>query len=230
MYRVKEIFATLQGEGHHTGTAAVFVRFVGCNMWSGRSETRLADAENNRAACALWCDTDFVGGTSMSLGELMTQVDRVARDAGMAGAQHLVVFTGGEPLLQLDVALLDSLREWSPTALLAIETNGRTTLESEVAERLDWVCVSPKGAPDQLVVREGDELKLVWPAYSPEVFTPEKSGLRFTHWYLQPEAAAESEVGESQLQPDVMAKAADYCIGHPTWRLSIQTHKIINLP
>ena len=214
-YTVKEIFYTLQGEGAQTGRAAVFCRFSGCNLWSGREEDR------SRAVCQ-FCDTDFVGtgpdgGKFRSAIELADAVDRcwggghVASTNGDASRKY-VVCTGGEPLLQVDEALIDALH--SRGFEVAVETNGTRPAPPS----LDWVCVSPKaGAP--LVQTSGNELKLVYPQ---ENAPPEKfERLDFRHFFLQPmdgpETARNTEL------------AIDYCLRHPRWRLSIQTHKLVGI-
>ncbi|HET7615186.1 MAG TPA: 7-carboxy-7-deazaguanine synthase [Gemmatimonadaceae bacterium] len=225
-YTVKEIFYTLQGEGAQAGRAAVFCRFSGCNLWSGREEDR------SRAVCK-FCDTDFVGigpdgGRFKSAGELAAAVDRcwaggVARTDSSEGpdgqaefsdrdARKYVVCTGGEPLLQLDENLIAALHEHGFE--VAVETNGTRP----APRSLDWVCVSPKaGAP--LVQTNGNELKLVYP--QPDA-PPEKfAHLDFQHFFLQPMDG-----------PDVSANtelAIDYCLRHPRWRLSIQTHKLVGI-
>jgi 7-carboxy-7-deazaguanine synthase len=208
-YAVKEIFASLQGEGAMVGRAAVFCRFAGCNLWSGREEDR-ADA-----ACR-FCDTDFSGidgeggGKFADAEALAAAIER----AWTGDAQgRFVVFTGGEPLLQLDADLIDALR--AKGFEVAVETNGTLPPPRE----LDWICVSPKaGAP--LVLEHGSELKLVYPQ---EGLSPEDlSGLEFAHFWLQPMDG-----------PDLVANTAAavaYCLTHPRWRLSLQTHKWIGLP
>jgi 7-carboxy-7-deazaguanine synthase len=211
-YTVKEIFYTLQGEGAQTGRAAVFCRFSGCNLWSGREEDR------SRAVCQ-FCDTDFVGtgpdgGRFKSAGELADAIDRCWEGDGRApGApRKYVVCTGGEPLLQVDEALITELHQRGFE--VAVETNG--TKPAPVS--LDWICVSPKaGAP--LVQRSGSELKLVYPQ---EKAPPQEfEGLDFRHFFLQPmdgpDTAANTE------------RAIEYCLRHPRWRLSIQTHKLVGL-
>jgi len=212
-YAVKEIFYTLQGEGVHTGRAAVFCRFAGCNLWSGREQDRAS-------AICRFCDTDFVGTNGDGGGRFADADDLAAAiaakwPAGLEGppdaGRRFVVCTGGEPLLQLDAALIDALHRRGFT--IAIETNGTIVVPAGV----DWVCVSPKaGAP--LVVTRGDELKVVHPQeIEPSVY----DGLEFAHWFLQPmdgPAAAES------LRACVL-----YCASHPRWRLSLQTHKIIGI-
>lgn len=210
-YAVKEIFFTLQGEGANSGRAAVFCRFAGCNLWSGREKHRA------RAVCR-FCDTDFVGTDGPGGGRF---ADAPALAAAIAarwladgtGARALVVFTGGEPLLQLDEALLDAVHARGFEA--AVETNGTLPAPSGI----DWLCVSPKaGAPLQL--RAGQELKLVYPqdGIDPEAFT----GLDFGAFFLQPM--------DGPAQAANLAAAVDYCLRHPRWRLSLQMHKLAGIP
>lgn len=209
-YAVKEIFYTLQGEGANTGSPAAFLRFAGCNLWSGREEDRAS------AVCR-FCDTDFVG-TAGPGGGRFADADSLA-DAVLAAWpasvewHRFVVCTGGEPLLQLDEALLGSLH--ARRFRVAIETNGT----QRVPPAVDWVCVSPKaGAP--LVVERGDELKLVHPQAGAE---PERyESLDFAHFYLQPMD------GPDRARNTELAVA--YCRAHPRWRLSLQTHKLIGIP
>ena len=216
-YLVKEVFATLQGEGAHTGRAAVFCRFTGCNLWSGREEHR-ADA-----VCR-FCDTDFVGtdgpggGRFATAGELADRVAAVwaaalggASDAGEG--RRFVVCTGGEPLLQLDHELVAALHERG--FLVAIETNGTRPVPGGV----DWVCVSPK-AGAELVVTTGDELKVVFPQPGAE---PDRyDDLTFTHRFVQPMDGPDAEAN--------VAAAVAWCRRHPRWRLSLQTHKLLGIP
>jgi 7-carboxy-7-deazaguanine synthase (Cx14CxxC type) len=207
-YAVKEIFKTLQGEGRNSGRAAVFCRFAGCNLWSGR------EADRATATCQ-FCDTDFVGidgsgGGKFDSAEQLAAA--VAEEWGRDVEGRLVVLTGGEPLLQADEALLDCLH--AQKFEIAIETNG--TIEAPAA--IDWICVSPKaGAP--LVQRRGDELKLVYPqdGAAPRDF----EALAFDHFLLQPMDGP--EIAQN------MAAAIDYCMNHPRWRLSVQTHKAIGI-
>ena len=208
-YTVKEIFYTLQGEGRQAGRAAVFCRFAGCNLWSGRDEDRSA------AACR-FCDTDFIGTDGEGGGRFETAATLAAAIAqtwrGDSGSRY-VVFTGGEPLLQLDDALLDSVHGHGFTC--AVETNGTRPAPSGV----DWICVSPK-AGAALTLTSGDELKLVYPQAGLEPDTVED--LAFTHFWLQPmDGAARLENTRS---------AVAYCLAHPRWRLSLQTHKVIGIP
>jgi 7-carboxy-7-deazaguanine synthase (Cx14CxxC type) len=208
-YTVKEIFYTLQGEGANAGRAAVFCRFSGCNLWSGREEDR------SRAVCT-FCDTDFVGtgpdgGRFASPDALADAVDNAWRGADHDGGK-LVVCTGGEPLLQLDEPLLNALhgRGFS----VAVETNGTRKAPAGI----DWICVSPKAAAP-LVQRSGDELKLVFPQ---EAAPPEKfASLKFDHFFLQPMDGA--------LLAENTQLAIAYCMSHPKWRLSVQTHKRVGI-
>ncbi len=209
-YSVKEIFYTLQGEGAQAGRPAVFCRFAGCNLWTGREEDRAA------ATCR-FCDTDFIGTDGVNGGKFTTAVELAARiDAQWPADRPLrkyVVFTGGEPLLQLDSALLDAIHARGFEA--AIETNG--TLP--VPEGVDWVCVSPKqGAA--LVVGRGDELKVVIPQDGQDLQAFE--ALDFAHHFLQPMDGPD-KAKNTQL-------AIDACKANPRWRLSIQTHKLLQIP
>ncbi|HEX2217010.1 MAG TPA: 7-carboxy-7-deazaguanine synthase [Xanthobacteraceae bacterium] len=211
MYSVKEIYYTLQGEGAQTGRAAVFCRFAGCNLWSGREEDRAA------ATCR-FCDTDFVGIEGFGGGKFARAEDlaRACRQAwrGNSGTPPFVVLTGGEPMLQVDQVLIDALH--AQDFEIAIETNG--TLP--VPRAIDWICVSPK-ADAPLVQRSGDELKLVYPQ---EALDPRAlEGLDFTHFLLQPMDAG-------AVTPANLRAAIDYCRAHPKWRLSLQTHKLLGLP
>lgn len=211
-YSVKEVFLTLQGEGFHTGRAAVFCRFAGCNLWSGRE----GDRAKGLGGCARWCDTDFVGTDGTGGGRFGTAdalAEAVAQTWGGGGGSPFVVCTGGEPLLQLDEALVKALH--ARGFEVAIETNGTIPVPAGV----DWVCVSPKDG-GELVVAAGDELKLVFPQREsvPERF----AGARFTHRFLQPMDGPDREAHTRA--------AARYCIEHPAWRLSLQTHKLIGIP
>jgi 7-carboxy-7-deazaguanine synthase len=207
MYTVHEIFYTLQGEGANTGTAAVFCRFAGCNLWTGREEDRAT------ATCR-FCDTHFVGagpegGRFATADEL---ADAVAARWPRAESRRFVVCTGGEPLLQLDAAAIDALHRHGFT--IAVETNG--TLAAPAG--LDWICVSPKaGAP--LVQSSGNELKLVYP--QPEALPDRFADLAFDHFFLQPMDGPERDANT--------AAALRYCLDHPRWRLSLQTHKLLGI-
>jgi 7-carboxy-7-deazaguanine synthase len=207
-YAVKEIFPTLQGEGFHTGRAAVFCRFAGCNLWTGR------EADRATAICS-FCDTDFVGmgpdgGRFSSADELADEI--AARWLPGDDRERFVVCTGGEPLLQLDAELLDALH--TRGFLVAIETNGTRLPPAGV----DWVCVSPK-ARAGLVLTNGNELKLVYPQVGAE---PERyESLAFEHFFLQPM--------DGPALADNTSAAVRYCQQHPRWRLSLQTHKLLGI-
>ena len=209
-YTVKEIFYTLQGEGFHAGRAAVFLRFAGCNLWSGREEDRAT------AVCR-FCDTDFFGvgtdgGRFTTASELADAVAARWPVAAEGGGRRFVVCTGGEPLLQLDEPALDALHALGFE--VAVETNG-----TQSAPRgLDWICVSPK-ADAPLALRSGDELKLVFPQdrAGPERFEQ----LDFKHFFLQPMDGPAIEENSR--------RAVAYCLQHPRWRLSVQTHKALGI-
>ena len=210
-YAVKEIFYTLQGEGAQTGRAAVFCRFAGCNLWSGR------EADRATAICK-FCDTDFAdtngpgGGKFASAAELAAAVNEKWIGDRVWG-KRFVVCTGGEPLLQLDKALISALHALDFE--IAVETNGTIVAPAG----LDWICVSPK-AGAELKQRRGDEIKLIYPqtGAEPDAF----EGLPFKHFFLQPmdgpDRAANTEA------------TLRYCLAHPKWRLSLQTHKILGIP
>lgn len=209
MYQVKEIFYTLQGEGANAGTPAVFCRFAGCNLWSGREEDRAA------AQCR-FCDTDFVGTDGPGGGKFATADDlaRACRAACTAAyGPVFIVLTGGEPMLQVDQPLIDALHARGFT--IAVETNGTLAVPGGI----DWICVSPK-AGTELVQTHGDELKLVFPQAGLD--PAGLLGLEFEHRFLQPMD------GPDQAANTVAAIA--YCKAHPPWRLSVQTHKILGIP
>lgn len=210
-YSLKEIYFTLQGEGAQAGRAAVFARFAGCNLWSGR--------EQDRSAAACWfCDTDFVGtdgpgGGKFATAAALADAVRACWDAGAGeGGEPLVVFTGGEPMLQLDRPAIEAVH--AAGVSIAVETNGTVA----VPRSIDWICVSPK-PNSEVVQRSGDELKLVYP----HEVTPESvAGWDFTHFYLQPLDSPERDAHT--------AAVVAYCSAHPRWRLSLQTHKLIGIP
>ncbi len=211
-YSVKEIYYTLQGEGARAGRAAVFLRFAGCNLWSGREQHRAS------AVCR-FCDTDFVGTNGPGGGKFATAsalADAVAEHwpAAANGAPY-VVCTGGEPLLQLDDAAIAALH--AKNFEVGVETNG--TLQAPAA--IDWLCVSPK-AGSSVLQNTGDELKLVYPQREPEAQPERFVDWPFTHFYLQP---LDSPAREQHTR-DVIA----YCLDHPRWKLSLQTHKLIGIP
>ena len=207
-YTVKEMFYTLQGEGFHAGRPAVFCRFAGCNLWTGREQDRAT------AVCT-FCDTDFIGvgpdGGKFATAEALAEAVAARWPAG-AGGTPFVVCTGGEPLLQLDVAAIAALH--ARGFEVAVETNGT----QPVPAGLDWVCVSPKAGAD-LAVAGGDELKLVFPQ---DLARPERfAGLEFRHFFLQPMDGPEVAAAT--------AGAVAYCLAHPQWRLSFQTHKALGI-
>ena len=210
-YSVKEIFYTLQGEGANAGRPAVFLRFAGCNLWTGREEDRAT------ATCT-FCDTDFVGTDGPDGGKFRTarELADAVRSRWPAhdtdGARPLVVCTGGEPLLQLDEALVGALH--AAGLEIAVETNGTQV----PPDGIDWICVSPK-AGAELVLRRGNELKLVFPqrGAEPEMF----EALPFDHFFLQPLDSADAA--------EATRRAVEYCLAHPRWRLSLQTHKLLGI-
>jgi 7-carboxy-7-deazaguanine synthase len=209
-YSVKEIFYTLQGEGAQSGRAAVFCRFAGCNLWSGREKDRAT------AVCR-FCDTDFVGTNGPGGGRFESAQALAAAVAShwpavASGGKPLVVCTGGEPLLQLDQDLVSALH--GAGFEIAVETNGTQPAPSG----LDWVCVSPK-ADAPLVLTGGDELKLVYP--QPLAMPERFEGLAFRHFFLQPMDGPE-RAANTRL-------AIEYCMAHPQWRLGIQTHKVVGI-
>lgn len=208
-YAVKELFKTLQGEGAQAGRAAVFCRFAGCNLWSGREEDRA------QAICQ-FCDTEFVGVDGEGGGKFTTAealAGAIAESWGSGSWRRYVVFTGGEPLLQLDAALIDAVH--ARGFEIAVETNGTLTPPAGI----DWVCVSPKaGAPFEL--KAGNELKLVFPQTGIDPAGLE--ALNFDHFWVQPmDGPARAANTEA---------AVAFCLAHPIWRLSLQTHKIIGIP
>ncbi|MGA4421797.1 7-carboxy-7-deazaguanine synthase [Ralstonia nicotianae] len=208
-YSVKEIFYTLQGEGRNAGRPAVFCRFAGCNLWSGREEDR-------SSAICKFCDTDFVGTDGDGGGKFPTAeslVDAIeARWSPVSRDRRFVVLTGGEPLLQVDEDLVSALHERS--FVIAVETNGTIAPPAGI----DWVCVSPK-AGTKLVIRSGQELKLVFPqdGLTPKEFTD----LAFDNFYLQP-------LDDCRRDGNT-ASAVEFCLAHPKWNLSIQTHKVTGI-
>lgn len=212
-YSVKEIFYSLQGEGAHTGRAAVFCRFSGCNLWSGREADRL------KADCR-FCDTDFVGtdgqngGKFAAAGQLANAIQKLwpAQSIG----RPYVIFTGGEPCLQLDTPLISAVKQHGFET--AIETNGTLPVPQDI----DWICVSPKPGP-ALVQQSGHELKFVYPQseLSPDQF----NNMNFQHFFLQPKDVADEAERKENLDACVR-----FCLQNPKWRLSLQTHKLTGLP
>lgn len=212
MYSVKEIFLTLQGEGAQTGRAAVFCRFTGCNLWSGHEKDRA------KAICD-FCDTDFVGTDGEGGGKFSNAFDLAKAVADKWNAENkskakpYVVCTGGEPLLQLDDELIEAFHSFGFE--VAIETNGTRP----APEGIDWICVSPK-SDAEIVVTKGHELKLVYP--QPKAMPERFEHLDFQHFFLQPMDGADREKNTNV--------AVEYCLKHPQWRLSLQTHKLIGIP
>jgi len=207
-YSIKETFYSIQGEGFHSGRPAVFLRFAGCNLWSGRESDRAS------AVCS-FCDTEFVGTDGPGGGKFSDAEDLAAHvvHVWQGSGSPFVVCTGGEPLLQMDAPLIDALH--NAGCEIAIETNG--TLEPP--DGIDWICVSPK-ADAEFVLRRGDELKLVYPqaGSDPGAF----EDLSFGHFYLQPmDGARKEENTRSVIQ---------YCLDHPRWKVSLQLHKLLGMP
>lgn len=209
MYSVKEIFYTLQGEGAHSGRPAIFCRFTGCNLWSGREEDRA------NAVCS-FCDTDFVGTDGQNGGKFTNSASLAAHLKRFwpddSDVPPYLVCTGGEPALQLDQALVDALH--SHGFIIAIETNGTKPLPLGI----DWICVSPKANAD-VIITQGNELKLVYPQRlaAPEHF----SNMAFEHFYLQPL--------DGKNATESLKATLSYCLQNPKWKLSLQTHKIIGI-
>ncbi len=205
-YKIKEIFYSIQGEGYHSGKPAVFIRFSGCNLWSGKEE------ERDKAICK-FCDTDFVGtdgknGGVYSMDELITRINHITIDTKC----RFIVFTGGEPLLQLDEPLLAGFKEYQ--YYLSVETNG-TIL---VPEGLDWITVSPKSGA-KFNQNSGNELKIVYPQEG--IIPVDYENLDFDHFYLQPKDDKDMDTN--------VKKTLEYCMDHPKWKLSLQLHKILDI-
>jgi organic radical activating enzyme len=212
-YRVKEIFDTIQGEGYHAGSPACFIRLVGCNMWSGYEEDRLRDAERNRAHCPLWCDTDFTKEGSEDMSAL--RIAQIARNRSRA---KIAVITGGEPLLQLSPELVIDLREHG--FAVHVETNGTQPWQWR-HNRPDWICVSPKTDVNRLQLFDPDEIKLVMPDYHPSSFMGYigNSGAKV---FIQPE--------DGPRYKEALRQSIQIVREYPIFRLSIQIHKLVNLP
>ena len=201
-YSVKEIYYTLQGEGAHTGRPAVFLRFAGCNLWTGREQHRA------EAVCR-FCDTEFVGTDGIGGGKFETAAElataAIAAWPARSGSSPYIVCTGGEPLLQLDEAAIDALHDAG--FAIGVESNGTIA----APKGIDWLCISPKGSA-AVVQRSGDELKLVYP----------QEELQFEHFFLQP-------LHDDDIEAHTQA-SIEYCLAHPRWHLSLQTHKLIGIP
>ncbi|KXJ55086.1 MAG: 7-carboxy-7-deazaguanine synthase [Neptuniibacter sp. Phe_28] len=209
MYSVKEIFYSLQGEGAQSGRASIFCRFTGCNLWSGREQDRAT------AVCS-FCDTDFIGTDGQNGGKFQTASDLCAFLRTFwpsdSNTPPYIIFTGGEPALQLDQHLVDECHQHG--FIIAIETNGTKPLPTDI----DWICVSPK-ADAKIIITSGDELKLVYPQAlaQPEQF----EAMDFTEFYLQPL--------DSPARPMHTKAVVDYCLQHPRWKLSLQNHKVLGI-
>ena len=210
MYTIKEIYYTIQGEGFHTGRSAVFVRFSGCNLWTGHEK----DREN---AICNFCDTDFIGTDGPGGGKFQTPNDLVknvvSKWPSRSKEKRFVVFTGGEPLLQMDEELINVLH--FNKFEIAIETNGTV----KAPKNIDWVCVSPKAGSD-LIITKGNELKLVYPQHG--IDPSQYENLNFDYFSLQP-------MDNENLNENIQ-KTIKYCHEHPLWRLSLQTHKFVGIP
>ena len=209
MYTVKEIYFTLQGEGYHTGRPAVFIRFTGCNLWTGLEWDR-------QSAICNWCDTDFVGTDGPNGGKYSaTEITNIITDLWPESqySRPYIVCTGGEPLLQMDNTLIETIHDTGFE--IGLETNG-TILPPQ---GIDWICVSPKANADLLLIK-GDELKIVFPQRG--INPKEHEGFEFDHFFLQPMDGLDLK---SNTQ-----KAEEFIALHPRWKLSIQTHKILGIP
>ena len=208
-YSIKEIYYTLQGEGYHTGRPAVFIRFSGCNLWTGHEKDR-------SGAICNWCDTDFVGtnginGGKLSAEEVINTINSLW--IGNVQTEPYVVCTGGEPLLQMDESLIEAIHKAGFE--IGLETNGTMI----PPEGIDWICVSPKANTD-LVLKNGNELKVVYPQCGMNPRTHEK--LKFDHFYIQPMDGID--------QKNNIKRSEKFVLDHPKWKLSLQTHKILGIP
>ncbi|WP_295491845.1 7-carboxy-7-deazaguanine synthase [Sphingorhabdus sp. EL138] len=210
-YAVKEIFLTLQGEGVHAGRRAVFLRFSGCNLWTGR------EADRASAICQ-FCDTDFVGTDGENGGRYDAEglAAKVAELWGDGMDSRYVVITGGEPMLQVDDGIVDALH--AHAFQIAIESNGTIMVHPGI----DWVCISPKAGSD-VIQRTGDELKLVWPQPTSDLDAMEQ--WQFAHFLIQP-----MDMGDAALNATSVSEATRFVMARPKWRLSLQNHKILGLP
>lgn len=214
-YSVKQVFGpTLQGEGFHAGKAAVFVRFAGCNLWSGLDRRRGTDALANAAQCPLWCDTDFRGGLRLGRDDVVNHVSALMPDP------PLIVLTGGEPLLQVDAELVDLLLFAFRRSMVCIETNGTQPLPFPGRARV-WVTMSPKVPASSLKLDRADEVKVVFPSYDPADYVKFPA----QHFFVSPQA----DPSTGRLT-GVEYEAARYVMEHPHWRLSLQSHKVLGIP
>ena len=209
MYSVKEIYYTLQGEGFYTGRPSVFLRFTGCNLWSGKEKDR------KKAICD-WCDTDFIGNDGINGGKYLgSEIVKIIKTLWPKKEQSkpYIVFTGGEPLIQLDNELIERVHKAGFE--IGVETNGTMTPPSGI----DWICVSPK-ARSNFILKKGNELKVVFPQYE---FNPlDHENLEFEHFFIQPM--------DGLNQKENIRKSEDFVLKYPRWKLSIQTHKILGIP
>lgn len=210
-YAVKEIFLTLQGEGVHAGRRAVFLRFSGCNLWSGR------EADRASAICQ-FCDTDFIGTDGENGGRYDAEglAAKVAELWGGGTDNRFVVITGGEPMLQVDDGIVDALH--AHAFQIAIESNGTIVVHPGI----DWICISPKAGSD-VIQRTGDELKLVWPQPTSDLDAMEQ--WQFAHFLIQP-----MDMGDAALNATSVSEATRFVMARPKWRLCLQNHKILGLP
>lgn len=211
-YHIAEIFASIQGEGWLTGTPMVFVRFARCNLWSGKESERESAAKRSGAQCPLWCDTNF------ALTETLTRSALIHRITSVAQGIRWVCFTGGEPILQLDYALL----QWCQVAglLVAAETNGTIDVGARLT-LIDWLCVSPKTSKTSISQRKGHELKVAFPAYDPCDF--DALAKNFNQRSVLPVEERDEDVGKN------WKAAVEFVMANPSWRLTVQTHKILDL-
>lgn len=235
-YSLNEYHLTIQGEGFNAGRVAFFLRFSGCNLWSGQAENRQRDADRNKALCPMFCDTDFSPRVKLTADDIVSLIKT-------HNSAPLIVFTGGEPLLQLDLELVESIFWLTGVKQIAVETNGTVPLPDKLRGYLSpnrgmhslWVTCSPKVPPSLLKLdpQHVSELKVVYPAYEPIVYESWllRSTRKLPHLYVQPEAVpADGKIGESALDQACMQNAAKFCIQNPQWRLSIQSHKVVGLP
>lgn len=232
-YRVKEVFPTIQGEGANQGTPALFVRMSGCNLWSGREMDRTRDSVRHRAPCAEWCDTDFADGKKYDLDELMAELCKTVIES-FGDRPPLIVFTGGEPLLQMDVELVEAVRDQWAGIRIAVETNGTVKFQVGVRKYVDWVCMSPKVPPERIALWDANELKVVYPAFDPLLY--EEHAKCIPRWSVQPQAIPWVQLGARPSATQVeglhtghIQAAIDFCIAHPKWSLSFQLHKVLNV-
>lgn len=254
-YAVNEIFYTLQGEGAHAGTPAVFVRLAGCNLWRNTSATREADSMRNGAQCPKWCDTAFDMKETLTAQEIADRVHRTFVEQGHDEHQlPLIVLTGGEPLLQLDLELFNALFYETSAMLIAVETNGTKGLHEDLVTHYHdeeiYITCSPKVAPSKLALRHINELKVVFPDYDPSEYEAhfrsvfralEREDRYLEHFwdfdstvrcFVQPRAVVEGTggVGKSLISQDHTERAVQWVMKNPKWRLSMQTHKILGVP